>query len=675
MVGSPLTAPLISLTNTAPLMLNGTEVVGNVVNTLAVNDGTAIPAGGITVANIGIADPDGIITPTRVFSLAGADAAAFQIVGTQLRFIGGPAGGTTNYEAKPVYHVTVNVADGTQGGSGVNYTLNITDLNDNRAQITSGVRLNVQENTPTNVVVYRVAATDLDSVGPALVYSLVGGVGGEDNGLFNMTAINGEIHFNLSPNFETPTDANGDGVYNILVGVDDNGAVAGGLTTKAVQITVTDFVEGGNVIVGTGVGEAINAGATPPGQPFPTTAGDTIDGGGGNDTMNGGDGDDVYVVDTTADQIIEALNGGLDTVVAFANYTLPANVEVLSGFPSPVGLLLTGNGSGNMIFGSLTGNDTLIGGGGNDVLSAFGGTNVMQGGVGDDTYYSGTLGDSITEAPGEGFDVLVVSYDMTLPTNIEVLVPTGAATSAIGTAGNDIIYGANVSAAGLNIDGLGGNDTLYGTALNDTLTGGLGNDNMLGFGGTNTFNGGAGDDTYNTDSATDILTGAEAPGGGTDIVVASYNTTLLNDFEILVLVGAATSGTGNADSNVITASPLAHGATLNGAGGADNMFGSAFVDILNGGAGADNDVMFGGGGADTFQFNAANFGTDTINDFVTTAVSVGNHDLINLQGTGVANFAALNISYSVAGATIDTGVGTIFLTGITVGLQNSDFVF
>ena len=40
--------------------------------------------------------------------------------------------------------------------------------------------------------------------------------------------------------------------------------------------------------------------------------------------MNAGDGDDVYVVDTTADQIIEALNGGLDTVVIFADtdYTL-----------------------------------------------------------------------------------------------------------------------------------------------------------------------------------------------------------------------------------------------------------------------------------------------------------------------------------------------------------------
>ena len=149
----------------------------------------------------------------------------------------------------------------------------------------------------------------------------------------------------------------------------------------------------------------------------------------------------------------------------------------------------------------------------------------------------------------------------------------------------------------------------------------------------------------------------------------------IDDFEMLVLVGAATSGTGNADSNVITASPLAHGATLNGAGGADNLFGSAFVDIINGGAGADNDVMFGGTGADAFQFNAPNFGTDTISDFVTTAVSAGNHDLINLQGTGVANFAALNISYSVAGATIDTGVGTIFLTGITVRPAEQRFRF
>ena len=350
---------------------------------------------------------------------------------------------------------------------------------------------------------------------------------------------------------------------------------------------------------------------------------------------------------------------------------------MLSGFPSPIGLTLIGNNLNNQIFGSQTGSNSMVGGGGNDLLSGFGGNNTMEGGLGDDTYYSFSSGDTITElaGAGSGFDNLVVNYNIIMPNSIEVLIPVNGATSATGTAVNDVIYGANITLNGVNIQALDGNDTLYGTGQNDNLDGGADNDTMLGFGGTNTFLGGAGDDVYYTNSATDDFTGAEAPGGGSDIVVASYNATLGANFETLILTGAATSGTGNAQNNRINAAPLAHGALLNGGGGADNLFGSAFADTINGGAGTDNDVLFGGNGADIFQFNAANFGNDAISDFVTTAVSAGNHDLINLQGTGVLNFSSLNIVYVAGGASIDTGTGIIFLTGVTSGLQASDFLF
>jgi Ca2+-binding RTX toxin-like protein len=157
-----------------------------------------------------------------------------------LRFIGGLAGSFTNYESKPVYHVTVNVADGS-GGSSINYTLNITDVNDNRPTITSGDKVNVQEDTTTNVVVYRVAGADQDTVGPALTYSLIAGLGGEDNALFSM--VNGEVRFASAPDFEAPADANSDNIYNILVGVTDG---VGAFTTKAVTIHVSNVVEGGN---------------------------------------------------------------------------------------------------------------------------------------------------------------------------------------------------------------------------------------------------------------------------------------------------------------------------------------------------------------------------------------------------------------------------------------------
>jgi hypothetical protein len=227
------------------VLFNGsaTYANSNVTNSIVVSDNTALTAIGINVANIVVSDPDG---PTGLLSitLAGDDAASFQVVsapgGPVLRFIGGGGGSFTNYEAKPVYHVTVNVADGT-GGSSINYTLNITDVNDNRPTITSGATVNVQETTGTNVVVYRVAGHDQDTVGPALAYSLIAGVGGEDNALFSM--VNGEVRFNSAPDFEAPGDANSDNVYNILVGVTDG---VGAFTTKAVTIRVANTDEGGN---------------------------------------------------------------------------------------------------------------------------------------------------------------------------------------------------------------------------------------------------------------------------------------------------------------------------------------------------------------------------------------------------------------------------------------------
>ena len=249
-VNGGATTPLISLTNTIDRVLGaaapaGVEqgVLDGVVGTLSVLDGTLIPGTGIQLGVIGVSDPDGFISGVRTFALAGDDAAAFRIViangVSTLNFIGGngllpgiPGASHVNFEAKDVYHVTLSVNDG-NGGSVLNYTLNITDVNDNRATITSGANLNVQEGTATNVVVYRVASSDLDTVGPAPTYSLVAGVGGEDNARFTM--VNGEVHFNVAPVFGAPLDVGANNIYNILVGVNDGG----GITTKAVTIHVT----------------------------------------------------------------------------------------------------------------------------------------------------------------------------------------------------------------------------------------------------------------------------------------------------------------------------------------------------------------------------------------------------------------------------------------------------
>jgi hypothetical protein len=106
----------------------------------------------------------------------------------------------------------------------------------------------------------------------------------------------------------------------------------------------------------------------------------------GSDTMQGGDGQDTYEVSALNDRVVEAANGGTDTVVTWVNgYVLPDNVEKL---------VLTGtgwtNGTGNNLDNTITGNDApnvLDGKGGNDILAGQGGSDlfVITKGLGTDT--------------------------------------------------------------------------------------------------------------------------------------------------------------------------------------------------------------------------------------------------------------------------------------------------
>src|SRR5262245_64775258 len=54
---------------------------------------------------------------------------------------------------------------------------------------------------------------------------------------------------------------------------------------------------------------------------------DTLLSSGGPNTLIGLGGDDLYCVNNAEDVVIEAANGGYDTIAASVDYTLPANVE------------------------------------------------------------------------------------------------------------------------------------------------------------------------------------------------------------------------------------------------------------------------------------------------------------------------------------------------------------
>lgn len=97
--------------------------------------------------------------------------------------------------------------------------------------ITSAPAASVVENNAG--VIYQASATDPD--GDPVTFSL----SGTDAARFSISAT-GEVRFASPPNFERPTDSDGDNVYSIQLAASDGKATA----SQAVTITVTNSKEG-----------------------------------------------------------------------------------------------------------------------------------------------------------------------------------------------------------------------------------------------------------------------------------------------------------------------------------------------------------------------------------------------------------------------------------------------
>jgi hypothetical protein len=112
----------------------------------------------------------------------------------------------------------------------------------------SGTNANLAENTATTTVVYDAQATIAGGATDAgLSYTL----GGLDVALFNINSANGQVTFTASPNYEVPTDAGANNVYDINVIATDANA---NTTSKAVAITVSNVVEAGDPVISLGAG-------------------------------------------------------------------------------------------------------------------------------------------------------------------------------------------------------------------------------------------------------------------------------------------------------------------------------------------------------------------------------------------------------------------------------------
>ncbi len=118
--------------------------------------------------------------------------------------------------------------NGTGDGDGVFVQRYIAN---NAPTITSGGTANVPENS---TAVMTVTGNDVD--GDPLTYAIAGGA---DAAKFTIDANSGALAFAAAPDFETPTDAGADNVYDVIVQVSDGALTA----NKAVAVTVTGVNE------------------------------------------------------------------------------------------------------------------------------------------------------------------------------------------------------------------------------------------------------------------------------------------------------------------------------------------------------------------------------------------------------------------------------------------------
>ncbi|MHA6768370.1 M10 family metallopeptidase C-terminal domain-containing protein [Sphingobium ummariense] len=126
---------------------------------------------------------------------------------------------------------------------------------------------------------------------------------------------------------------------------------------------------------------------------------DILNGGTGNDTMTGGAGNDTYYVDSASDVVVEAANGGTDTIFSTLSYTLLSTVENLTLVSGHIDG--TGNSGANILTGN-SGMNVLKGGGGNDTLNGAGGSDTLDGGSGADILTGGTGADKFLFMNGLG---------------------------------------------------------------------------------------------------------------------------------------------------------------------------------------------------------------------------------------------------------------------------------
>ncbi|ANY84448.1 hypothetical protein BB934_40315 (plasmid) [Microvirga ossetica] len=434
------------------ILLSGADTDGTVAS-FAI---TTAPSGGELFLDQAGTQP---VNPANIPAGAGNSATVW--------FLPGP---TFNGTATLAYASVDN--DGSQDQSPATVSIEVTPVDDDAPLITSNgggntaaVTLNENSLVVTTITVTDpdepdTAAPSIASIG-VLAVQVTYSLEGPDAALFSISD-SGELAFLAAPDFENPTDAGQDNVYEVTVRVTDR---TGRTDTQDIAVTISN--QPGTSLTGdpsgvptmdtlTGTGEEDNISGL--------LMGDTLSGLGGNDFIAGGNGFDL-------------LDGG----------------------------------DGNDVLIGGAGFDTLLGGAGNDELSGGDGEDRLEGGDGDDQMLGGNGVDTFIGGRGEDEMVGGAGQDW-LDYGAEELIPRLAGETAQGVSVNQLAIddGTDSLPHDCAVDTFGNTDhiaeirNINGTSLNDwirgggqanTLLGNAGDDILRGRGENDTLDGGAGNDT------------------------------------------------------------------------------------------------------------------------------------------------------------------------------------
>ncbi len=376
-----------------------------------------------------------------------------------------------------------------------------------------------------------------------------------------------------------------------------------------------------------------------------------LTGGGGSDTLTGFAGDDVYNVGSVDTVVVEAANGGNDTVNITANnalttavsYTFSGDIETITAATATGLINITGGDSNQTITGNASAN----------LLNGGGGIDTLNGGLGDDTYVVDRLEDVIIDAGGTDRVNVGGSYQLNVA-GIEVLAAAGTALPTTAGAGSGQGDG-TLSLAGLNtttnVDGgttfytgdTATTQTIYGNAGNNILNGRTGDGTLAGggAGAVDTLIGGSGDDIYRVYDQNDVV--IEDTAGGNDTIYTSVDYSLaLNDTAARNAVIGANTGANYIAANSQIENLIVADATsvtnlqLTGNSNGQIIVGNYGNNIINsGGAGAGQiDQLAGLRGNDVYNVTSR---TTTVNENVGEGTDTVN---VNLDGT-TDNFFSL----------------------------------